>query len=416
LGVAAGAMRFVPQAVAKGRLGLAAGFYRRSFTIIVAASSVCMLLAAAVILAVYWDAPESELQTLLLGTLLIPFMSVLMGQNDAGRAVYLMASTFLPNMLLRHLLLLGGVAALYFSGVALNAAWTMGVLVISVAGLAVGQFFVVRRAVVKVVGDAKPEYDTRVWVAAGLPLVVVFGITGFFLEINIALAGAFLGRADLAVYNLAFQIANLISFFLVAVGYQFGPHASRLYAEEQMDSLPTLVSHTSHLRFYFAVAMFIGLALAGPFILGLFSPKFEGGYTALLIIASTQLVAGIAGPVGVLQSIFGLQRQAIVISIIAISVDIFFTSILATQFGMDGAAVAVLITNVVWNVLMVTAVIRNTAVEPSVFGLRNIFGHPHKAAASEPGPNLASPDPLSVELSSNDTSENSSKRTGTADH
>jgi O-antigen/teichoic acid export membrane protein len=290
----------------------------------------------------------------------------------------------------------------------------MGVLLASVATLAVGQFFFIRRAALKVVGCATPEYNTKEWVKAGLPLVIIFGFTGFFLEINIALAGAFLSRADLAVYNLAFQIANLIAFFLVAVGYQFGPHASRLYGEGRMDTLQTLVSRTAQIRIAFAIAMFGALALVGGWILRLFSPAFEEGYTALLILAATQVVAGIAGPVAVLQNILGLQRSAVIVSVSALVLNLALTPILATRFGIDGAAMAVLVTMTVWNVLLLIAVIRNTAIEPSIFGLRNVFGPPHRAASGKTDPELGSETDLRLQNSTQDIRpEDTKKKTGT---
>jgi O-antigen/teichoic acid export membrane protein len=416
LGVPVAATRFVPQAIAKGRKGLAAGYFISAAAIVATAAITVTVLASVVIVFTSWDAPGDEFLTLILGVMLVPFLSAMMAQNDTGRSIYLVTTTFLPNMLLRHVMLLAGVATLHFLGVKLNAAWTMGVLLASVATLAIGQFFFIRRAALRVIGKPTPEYNVKEWVAAGLPLVVVFGFTGFFLEINVALAGAFLSRADLAVYNLAFQIANLIAFFLVAVGYQFGPHASRLYGEGKMDALQTLVSRTAHIRIAFATAMFAGLALVGSWILGLFSPAFEAGYTALLILAGTQVVSGIAGPVAVLQNILGLQRSAVIVSVSAIVLDLALTPILATQFGIDGAAMAVLITMTIWNVLMLIAVIRNTAIEPSVFALRNVFGTPHRAGASLEADNSTRDPKTGFEECQDYSPEDNSQKTGTTDH
>jgi O-antigen/teichoic acid export membrane protein len=383
LGVPAAATRFVPQAIAQGRLGLAAGFFRTS-ALVVATSSVCVALVGSALVAIFaWNASGNEFQTMILGMLLVPFLAALIAQNDAGRSIYLLTPALLPNILLRQAVLLVGVTGLHLLGVELNAAWTMGVLLVSVAALATGQFVFIRRAVNKVTGAATPEYRSREWIMAGLPLVVAFGFSGFFLEINVALAGAFLSHADLAVFNLAFQITNLIGSFLIAIGYQFGPHASRLYGQGKLDELQTMISRTSQIRFIFAVAMFIGVAVSGELILGLF--KFESGYVALMILACSQLVAGIVGPVSVLRNVFGLQRWAIAVSAISVALDLALMALLATEFGIEGAALSVLATVTVWNVLTLVTVIRNTAIEPSVFGLRNFFGRPHRSGL-EPAP------------------------------
>jgi O-antigen/teichoic acid export membrane protein len=243
-------------------------------------------------------------------------------------------------------------------------------LLFVVACLSCSQFFIIRREARRVIGNPQPVYQVKKWIKMALPLVIVFGFTSFFFEINVALAGAFLSSADLAVYNLAFQIANLIAFFLIAVGYQFGPHASRLFGEGNIPALQRLVSHTTHVRLGFAAAMFAGVALIGPFVLGLFGEEFaRDGYTALLILAATQVIAGAAGPLAVLQGIIGMERPAVAISAIAIVADFAMTPFLVGAFGINGAACAVLATMTIWNTLFVLAMLRSAPIDPTVLRL-----------------------------------------------
>lgn len=391
LGLPVAAMRFVPQALAKGQNGLAAGFFVRTAEIVLLTSLLFAALVLAGALTLYWNSPLDDRMTLFIGALLIPFVAALAAQNDLGRAIFLVTATFLPNMLLRHLFMFAGVVGLFMMGVKLTAAWVIGVLFVVVAGLAVGQFVYLMRKARAVIGPVKPQFETRRWVAVALPLVVVFGFTGFFLEINMALAGSFLPSADLAVYNLSFQIANLIAFFLVAVGYQFAPHASRLFGEGKMEALQALVSRTAKLRFVFALGMFGALAVGGRFVLGIFGPEFaDGGYAALLILAGTQVVAGLAGPVAVLQGIIGMERPAIVISALAVVVDLILTPILATNYGIVGAAVAVLVTMTLWNFLLAGSIIRHSIIAPTVLGLA-FFGRRAVPTISEPGDDFADP-------------------------
>jgi O-antigen/teichoic acid export membrane protein len=377
LGLPVAAMRVVPQALAKGENGLAEGFLRRTISIVLPASLALAAITLSATLAVSSGSSAADATTLIVAACLIPFLAALGAQNDIGRSIYLVASTFVPNMLLRHLFLLAGVSGFFYAGVQLNAALTMSVLLVTVAVLTVGQFLYIRRKARVVIGNPAPRYETKSWVAMALPLVIVFGFTGFFLEINMALAGAFLPSADLAVYNLSFQIANLIAFFLVAVGYQFGPYASHLLGEGNLPALQRLISHTANIRFIFAIFMFALLALVGPFVLGIFGEAFvTGGYNALLILAGTQVVAGVAGPVAVLQSIIGMERPAIIISAFAVAADVILTPILVSQFGIDGAALAVLATMTIWNGLFAIAILRNSPLDPTVLGLGGLLlGH-----------------------------------------
>lgn len=371
LGMPVAAMRFVPQALAKGERGLVAGFLHSTIGVLIVSS--CLCAAVMIALSFVLDLPPSgpSRETLIFGALLIPVFAALSGQNEIGRALFLMGSTFLPNMLLRHVFFLVGIAGLILLGVHLNAAWAMATLLVAAVLVAAGQFPFIRAQAAALIGDANPQRQTKTWLQVALPLVIVFGFTGYFLEINVAIAGAFLTSANLAVYSLSFQIANLIAFFLVAVGYQFAPHASRLYGEGNIDELQALISRTARVQLMFAFAMFGGLAIAGPVILGIFGPEFaNGGYHALLILALSPIVAGLTGPVVVLQGIIGLERPAIFISAAAICLDLVLTPMLISRFGLIGAALAVLITMSFWNILLAVAIIRETPIDPTFLGLR----------------------------------------------
>jgi O-antigen/teichoic acid export membrane protein len=383
LGLPAAAMRIIPQSLAKGENGLAAGFLRATVSIVLPVSLSLAVVTALLSLAVQ----ASDPLTMIVAACLIPFLATLSGANEIGRSIYLVASTFVPTMLMRHVFLLIGLCGLYVLGVRLTATLTICVLLVVVAGIAWSQFTFIRREAAKVIGDSKPRYENKRWLAIALPLVIVFGFTGFFFEINIALAGAFLPSADLAVYNLSFQIANLIAFFMVAVGYQFGPHASRLLGEGNLIALQRLVSRTAHVRFIFALGAFTVLALVGPFVLSLFGEAFvEDGHTALLILAATQVVAGVAGPVAMLQGIIGMERAAIGISAIAMAVDIVLTPFLVSGLGINGAALAVLVTMSLWHVLFVIAMLRTSPIDPTVLRVGSaLAGAMRKRGSSSTG-------------------------------
>jgi hypothetical protein len=65
--------------------------------------------------------------------------------------------------------------------------------------------------------------------------------------------------------------------------------------------------------------------------------------------------------------------------------------------------------------MMLVAVIRETAIEPSALGLRNVFGRPHRATHAIQTEELTASEVLDVEPIAAPAANEPNKKTGTAD-
>lgn len=367
LGLPAAAQRFIPQNLVTGRDDLARGFEVRSRQIVLVSSCLAgVMLAFALWL--FGDGGHGNV-ALILGALSIPAISSLVLQNAVSRSVQLFNLAFLPNMVLRQVFLLIILASLVWMGVTLDAQVVLLCFLAVVYALAIGQFLALRRPVAARLGAGPADYDTQNWVRTSLPLILVMAYAGYLMEINLMIAGLFLAPEQQAIYNAAFRTSNIVGFFMVAMNFQFAPQASRLFGKGDRAGLQRLVARVTAIRFAYAVAIVIVVIAGAEYILGLFGPKFVEGVPALWILVCVQIVVGAFGPLPQLLTLSGHQNESAIAVGFATVATIILTSTLTPAFGIYGAAAAVLLNTILWNVWLFLLVVRKVGLQPSILSL-----------------------------------------------
>lgn len=373
VGLPSAAIRFVPQCVAKGRPDLAGGFVRRSRQIVVGASLVLGSAGLAFALYLKRDYPLSENLALFLGFACIPFLAMLILHQSIARAFLLINTAFLPTFLFRQVLLFLAISCLFFSGFALSASVVVVSLLIVVATLAIGQSLVLQRQIRDQLGVAEPTYATGTWLRTALPLLFIVGLGQYTVEANLLVAGLFLPTDQLAIYSIAFRTAELIGFFLIALGYQFAPDASRYYAQDDFAAFQRLVARVTQLRFWAAATAVIALTFVGKPVLGLIGEEFVRGYHALMIFAVVKLIHGAFGPLTEIVTITGHQNRCLLVLPTAIVIGVSLSALLIPRLGIEGGAIAVLVANLISNAWMYAVVVKRVGIEPSILSLRAAF-------------------------------------------
>jgi O-antigen/teichoic acid export membrane protein len=366
LALPATAMRFLPVDIESGRTGHARGFLALSQRMVAAASGVVWLIFTIVAIVLYHDAPASVLWTQLIGAAMIPVCAALISLTDIGRALSLMTSTFAPSFIVRQAGLFICVSILLLLGVTLNSAWVTGITLLSMGPLVFWQYRMTRRHAEATLGLGPKDVEAGHWIISALPLVFVFGFTGFFLELNVTLAGQVLPSGDLAAFNLAFQLVNLAGFALTAIDYKVSPELAAHLGAGRMEAFNRLLRRATTLRTVAGLSIVLGLAVVGPYILALFGPKFEPALPALLILGMTQVMSGLIGPVGTLQMFLGLERQGLVISIISVVAAVTLTPLLVITWGLEGAALAALLSIGFWEIGLFSVIWYKSGIQPSI--------------------------------------------------
>ena len=154
---------------------------------------------------------------------------------------------------------------------------------------------------------------------------------------------------DVGIYNVAYRIANVTNLVLFAVNSIVVPKISASYAEGDMDGLKKLVKRSTFMIFWITLPLVLLIVIFPSFLLGLFGAEFTGGVMALLLILIGKFVSALSGCVGQVLQMTGYQRNFQNIVLTACGLNILLNYALIPLFGIEGAAVASMISVVFWN-------------------------------------------------------------------
>ena len=113
--------------------------------------------------------------------------------------------------------------------------------------------------------------------------------------------------------------------------------------------------------------------IAGEQLLGLFGEEFRAGYRAMTVLMAVQLIAALCGPNAQLLNISGQQMKMVSIFGTGLVLLAVLNVILVPKFGLDGAAVAFLLSSVYWHFRLSYAVRRQYGFHGSALGFLPIM-------------------------------------------
>ncbi len=224
------------------------------------------------------------------------------------------------------------------------------------------------RTVPGAVWRAAPEYAPRSWLAGALPLLLLATLQIVNARVDIIMLGSMRGAVDVAIYNVVSQGALLVSFVLVAASGALSPVVARLYAEGEKRRLQRLVTRGSRAILGASLPIGLLLMLFGEPFLGLFGEQYLPGYAALLVLVTGQLLNAAFGAVGVLLTMTshgGLAARGAALGMI---INIALNALLIPWYGIVGAAVASMLTLLLWNAVFAYFVHRSIGIRATVFG------------------------------------------------
>jgi O-antigen/teichoic acid export membrane protein len=361
------AIRFIGEGLARDGAGYIHGFMRRSRQFVVIVSLVVGVGGSLTLLMLPQAyGPESR-DVYVIALLAVPLFALLNLYSGFANALSRFPLSVLPNTVLRPLLFLAGIVAIWLTEGVLDARISIGVHWFALAIVTAITIFYSHFAFQKVTLDQVPEYDTRLWIRTSLPLLIVALYTGYFPELMVIIVGAFVSIEDVAIFHVCFRVAMLISFGLYAVDAFSGPQITALLTSGDRVELQRAVNRITRLKFSGAVAALIVLAVTGRWVLGIFGEEFVVGYPILMLLASAQLVQAVGGTVIRLITMSGHQDSSLIVFGVATLVALGLVAVLVPSYGLTGAAVAVVLNTLLWVAWTRHLVVRYLNIHPSIF-------------------------------------------------
>lgn len=156
---------------------------------------------------------------------------------------------------------------------------------------------------------------------------------------------------DVGIFNIAYKIATITSFFLVSINSIVAPKISESYWSGKINDLKNIIILSAKLNFWSSTPLLLSFILFPKFFMGLFGDEFVAGYRALIILSIGQFVNAFCGSVGYLLTMTGNQDVFRNIYFISTILNLLLCFILIPLLGVDGAALSFSISMIFWNVL-----------------------------------------------------------------
>ncbi len=369
LGYPSAMLRFVGKADAHEDMGSIVGIRRRACQVVLASSIIVAAVGLAGIM--YLGDGFSSVYNRALGISLVfvPLYAFARLNNLTSHAFAWFGLAFLPDSVIRPLLYLIALVAVWWIQGDMTAEVAVLVQMLVIVAVTAGQQLIIRRRLAAELGSARPVYDDGEWLRTALPLVVISLFTAYFAEVAVIVAGFKLSSDQVAIFNASYRVALLINFGLMAVDAVTRPQAARLYAKGDISGLQHLVGRATIIKVLGALAAVVFLGFLGEHILLLFGEEFTSGYQMLMILAGSQLLTALLGPGPLLLTVTGHQSHCLPVFALSLVALLGLNLGLVPLMGPEGAAVAVLLVVMIWTLWLHAVVVRKIGVYPSIAGV-----------------------------------------------
>ena len=357
------------------------GLLRRTNQLVLFTSM--MIAGGGSVIAAAWLSPSLR-GPFCVAMLLVPLTALTLLRQGAMQGFGRVVSGQLPEYLIRPLLILAGIGLLEWLGRGILSPTTaLGVNVIGVTTAFTVGTVLLLRALPAGLRLVPPEYATREWIRASLPMMLIAGVWLLNNYIGTLVAGSLRGPGAAGVYTVVQNSAGLIVLFLVAANMPLAPAVAQLHARGDRQQLQRTTERIALTGLLVSTPVCVAFAFFPGVFLGFFGADFRTGSTALTIVALGQLVNAAAGPSGNVLMMTGNELVAARAVGAGAVVNLMLAILLVPPLGVTGSAIAFASSLILWNISLVVIARRRLGVNVTAFRRLSVVQSTQEAS---PGP------------------------------
>jgi O-antigen/teichoic acid export membrane protein len=317
------------------QLNLAAGAYRFGWTLVAMMGAIA---CAVVIVA------NDYLKVSLNGTDLVAACAFLCCQvalhysSHSCRTLLGFRLSEVQRELTWRLVLLGGVAAYYFSGVTPTIFFAFAAAGMLLA-IAIQTRATVRRLKAEV-GASVPQFAIREWFRRSIDMCISSSVDAISQYAEVIILGFLVSPTAAAGYFVAARIANMFSMVASGLHTYTITYASRLHFSGEIAQLQGILRSVMTVASALIIPSYAMLAIFGHSVLRIFGPVYAAEYPTLMILATAGLVITLSGPASGILLMTGAERLCSRIALLAMALRMLTTIVLASRYGAIGAAMS----------------------------------------------------------------------------
>lgn len=280
----------------------------------------------------------------------IPFMTLARVNGGALQGLHHIVRGQIPANLIRPLLLSVALLAAHFSGVAVGPVGAMALSSMAAAIVFICALIWLRD---RLPPPAPPRPPMgRKWITASVAMALNQGLLTLQSELSILLIGLIATPAAIGRFRIATASANVAAAAVMLVLHVGSPVIARLYAAGDLERLQKSVTAFARLQVAGVALLCAPLLIAPELLIRLvFGPSFVPAAQALRILAAGQILNGFFGLNGTVLTMCGLERRVTRAMGVALMVNIVLVPFFLLAVGIAGAAAAMVLSTLTWNLI-----------------------------------------------------------------
>jgi len=189
-----------------------------------------------------------------------------------------------------------------------------------------------------------------------IPLMFAQSVQFIIAWTDKLMLGSMSTSEEVGIYHTAFKLSMFAAVALMSINSIASPKFAEMYAKNDMKGLRKIVRQSTKMIFWTSVPLVIIFFMFPEFLLGLFGEEFKVGVNAFILLSCGKLFSSFSGSVGNILQMTGNQNILAKILLFAAILNIVLNLYLIPKYGIDGAALASVISIVAWNSGMILAV------------------------------------------------------------
>jgi len=373
-------LRFWPQYLALGKIGIANSLMARSILVALGGLVVSSLGIVVIGFLPGFSDRTPEWLPLCLSAAILSFA---LGWSEfasgAFRAKSALVSALLPRDVIWRALVIVVVIAMHFTHMTTDAVTatliSAGLLLLATLPQAVLlSRDTLRTERTPLTVEEKREFNTvsfGLWGATSLPPALG--------QVSTLLVAAILGPEAAGAIFVADRTTRVVLLALTGINQALAPEISGAFYSGDKRHVQKITSLTALGASLTALGFLAAFVLFGTFILWIFDPAYATPQThlVLIIFGLGATFATACGPIELLSHLTGLQNALLKVLVVSNAIGLVLTAVATYYFGSIGAAASIAVTLISWNIISVAMAKRRIGIDSSVLGLLRIWpSHP----------------------------------------
>jgi len=182
------------------------------------------------------------------------------------------------------------------------------------------------------------------------PMFLAASIMFLMSYIDSFMISYYLNEYQVGIYNACISLSMILTFIPMAIGGYISPKISKAYSNDNSQEIKEVFRNSIKIIIVVTFPLFLIMYFFSNFFLTLFGEAFTIATTTLLITNIAFLSEALTGPVGFILNMTDNQHAFMKILLVALLINILFNALLIPIYGINGAAIALLLSMFFWTI------------------------------------------------------------------